>query len=46
MTIRSTDDVIAVENSFHVLEVDLVITQIAVAFLRIPIESANPRKQI
>jgi hypothetical protein len=26
MTIRSTDDVVTIENSFHVLKVDLVLT--------------------
>jgi hypothetical protein len=45
MTIRSTDESIAFDNSFHVFEVDLVITQVAFALLRIPAETANPCEQ-
>ena len=45
MSIRSTDECWAVEYSFHVLEVDLVIAQIALALLRVPVESANAREQ-
>jgi hypothetical protein len=45
MTIRSTDDVVAVENPFRVLKVNLVVAQIAIAFLRIPIEPADARHQ-
>src|SRR6202165_6023669 len=36
MTIRSADEGVAVENSSDVLEVDLVVAQIAFALLRIP----------
>jgi hypothetical protein len=45
MTIRSADESGAVENSAHVLEVDLVIEQIAFAFFRIPSEIANACEQ-
>ena len=45
MTIRPTDEGVAVENSFHVLEVDLVIAQIAFALFRIPSEVANACEQ-
>jgi hypothetical protein len=41
MTIRSADESVAVENSAHVLEVDLVIAQIGFALFRIPSEIAN-----
>jgi hypothetical protein len=45
MTIRPTDESVAVEYSFHVLEVDSVIAQIAFALFRIPSERANAREQ-
>jgi hypothetical protein len=45
MTIRSADESIALENSAHVLEVDLVIAQIAFALVRIPSELANAYEQ-
>src|SRR5882724_8497812 len=45
MTIRSADEGVAVENSAHVLEVDLVIAQIAFALVRIPSEIANACEQ-
>jgi hypothetical protein len=46
MTIRSTSQGVAVENSFHILEIDLVVTQVARALFRIPLEAANARKQL
>jgi len=45
MTIRSTDESVAVENSFRVLEVDLVIPQIAFALSRMPSKVANACEQ-
>jgi hypothetical protein len=45
MTIRSADEGVAVENSSHVFEVDLVIEQIAFALIRIPSEFANACEQ-
>jgi hypothetical protein len=45
MAIRSTDERVAVENSFHIQEVDLVNAQIAFAFPRVPPELANVREQ-
>jgi len=45
MTIRSADEGVAVENSSDVLEVDLVIAQIAFAFFRIPSEVTNACEQ-
>jgi hypothetical protein len=45
MTIRSADESVAVENSARVLEVDLVIAQVAFALFRIPSEFANAREQ-
>jgi hypothetical protein len=45
MTIRSADECVAVENSAQVLEVDLVIAQIAFALFRIPSEFANACEQ-
>jgi hypothetical protein len=45
MTIRSADESVAVENSARVLEVDLVIAQIAFALLRVPSEIANACEQ-
>jgi hypothetical protein len=45
MTIRPTDESVAVENSFRVLEVDSVIAQIAFALFRMPSEVANAREQ-
>src|SRR6266404_369343 len=45
MTIRSADESVAVENSAHVLEVDLVIEQVDFSLLRIPPEIANAREQ-
>src|SRR5260370_6002564 len=41
MTIRSADESVAVENSAHVLEVDLVGAQVAFALFRIPSEFAD-----
>src|ERR1700726_2000050 len=41
MTIRSADESVAVENSPDVLEVDLVIAQVAFALFRIPSEFPN-----
>jgi hypothetical protein len=45
MTIRSADESVAVENSAHVLEVDLVIAQVIFALFRIPSVIANAREQ-
>jgi hypothetical protein len=45
MAVGSTDKRIAVENSFHILEVDLVNTQIASAFHLMPSERTNAREQ-
>jgi hypothetical protein len=45
MAVRSTDECVAVENASYVLEVDLVFTQIACAFSRIPSDFANAREQ-
>jgi len=45
MTIRSADEGVAVENSSDVLEVDLVIAQIAFALFRIPSEVTNVCEQ-
>src|SRR6202165_1528666 len=45
MTIRSADEGVAVENSSNVLEVDLVIAQVAFAFFRIPSEITNACEQ-
>jgi hypothetical protein len=45
MTIRSAYESITVENSTHVLEVDLVVVQIAFALFRIPSEFANVCEQ-
>src|SRR5580704_9414316 len=45
MTIRSADERWAVENSARVLEVDLVVTQVGLALLRIPPELANACEQ-
>jgi len=45
MTIRSADEGVAVENSSNVLEVDLVIAQVAFALFRIPTEIANACEQ-
>jgi hypothetical protein len=41
MAIRSTSEGVIVENSFHILKVDFVVTQVAIAFLRIPVEGTN-----
>jgi hypothetical protein len=46
MAIRSTDESVAVENSCHILEVDLVVTQVRSALLRVLIKSANLREQL
>jgi hypothetical protein len=46
MAIRSTDDVITVENSFHILEVNLMVTKVAFTLLWVPIEGTNARKQL
>src|SRR6185437_5412739 len=45
MTIRSADEGVAVENSAYVLEVDLVVAQVAFALFRIPPEFANACEQ-
>jgi len=46
MTVGSTDERVAVENSFHVLEVELVNAQIARTLLLMPSERKNAREQI
>jgi hypothetical protein len=46
MAVRSTAKGIAVENSLYVLEVDLVVTQIAFAFLLMPFERLYPLEWI
>jgi hypothetical protein len=45
MTIRSADESVAVKNSAHVLEVDLVIAQVIFALFRIPSVIANACEQ-
>src|SRR6266404_6719554 len=45
MTIRSADEGVAIENSSDVLEVDLMIAQVAFAFFRVPSEIANACEQ-
>jgi hypothetical protein len=45
MTIRSADEGVTVENPTHVLEVDLVVLQIAFALFRIPSEIADVCEQ-
>jgi hypothetical protein len=45
MTIRSADEGVTIENPTHVLEVDLVVQQIAFALFRIPSEIANVCEQ-
>jgi hypothetical protein len=45
MPVRSTDEGVAVEYSFHVFEVDLVNPKIAFALFRIPSEFPNAREQ-
>ena len=46
MAVGSTDERVAVENPFHILEVDLVDAQIACALLLMPSERANAREQL
>jgi hypothetical protein len=45
MTIRSADESVAVKNFSYVVEVDLVIAQIAFTLFRIPSELANACEQ-
>jgi hypothetical protein len=45
MAIRSTGNDIAVENSFHIFEVDFVVTEVVFALLGVPIERANSRER-
>jgi len=45
MTIRSTDEGVAVEYPFYVREIDLVIAPVDFAFPRISVKSANLREQ-
>jgi hypothetical protein len=45
MAVRSTDEGVAVEDFFRILEVDPVNAQIAFAFPRVPPEFATVREQ-
>ncbi|HUK57862.1 MAG TPA: hypothetical protein VLV50_01430 [Stellaceae bacterium] len=45
MAIRPTDESVAVENPFHISEIDLVVMQIGLALSRVPIKATNSREQ-
>jgi hypothetical protein len=46
MAVGSTDECVAVENSFHILKINLVNAQVVGALLLVPSECANSHEQL